>query len=70
VPSLLRELGPTGNINQYGMLVAVYALMRFLCSPVLGALSDRFDLHLILLVSLIGAARAYAHDPERSNERL
>ena len=35
-----------------GVLATAYALMQFLCAPVLGALSDRFGRRPVLLVSL------------------
>ncbi|WP_338925316.1 TCR/Tet family MFS transporter [Mycetohabitans endofungorum] len=61
VPSLLREFSATQSIaSQYGMLLAVYALAQCLCSPVLGALSDRLGRRPVLLVSLIGASIDYA----------
>ena len=37
-----------------GLLAASYALMQFLCAPVLGALSDRFGRRPIILGSLFG----------------
>ena len=40
-------------------LLAVYAAMQFLFSPVLGALSDRFGRRPVLLASLAGAAADY-----------
>ena len=42
-----------------GALAAVYALMQFLCAPVLGALSDRFGRRPVLLVSLAVMAVDY-----------
>ena len=39
---------------------ALYALMQFLCAPVLGALSDRFGRRPVLLASLLGATIDYA----------
>ncbi|MBN4666731.1 Tet(A)/Tet(B)/Tet(C) family tetracycline efflux MFS transporter [Pandoraea nosoerga] len=60
LPSLLREVsGGALSSFHYGALVAVYALMQFLCAPVLGALSDRFGRRPVLLVSLAGAAGDY-----------
>nr|AAC48874.1 lacZ-alpha [Cloning vector pAL-Z]AAC53715.1 beta-galactosidase [Cloning vector pAL-F] len=40
--------------------LALYALMQFLCAPVLGALSDRFGRRPVLLASLLGATIDYA----------
>ena len=37
-----------------GVIGATYALMQFLCSPIMGALSDRFGRRPVLLVSLFG----------------
>ena len=60
LPGLLRELaGADATSHHYGALLAVYAAMQFLCSPVLGALSDRFGRRPVLLVSLAGAAADY-----------
>nr|AAP04015.1 unknown [Cloning vector pDXM32] len=46
--------------SHYGVLLALYALMQFLCAPVLGALSDRFGRRPVLLASLLGATIDYA----------
>src|ERR1051325_10709878 len=43
----------------YGILVAVYALMQFLCAPMLGSLSDRFGRRPVILVSLLGSGLDY-----------
>ncbi len=60
LPSLLRELGRTRNIATfYGILMASYAAMQFLFSPLLGALSDRYGRRPVLLCSLIGATIDY-----------
>ena len=60
LPGLLRELaGAAATSHHYGALLAVYAAMQFLFSPVLGALSDRFGRRPVLLVSLAGAAADY-----------
>ena len=37
-----------------GVIGATYALMQFLCAPIMGALSDRFGRRPVLLVSLFG----------------
>lgn len=61
VPGLLRELAAAGDVaTHYGVLLALYALMQFVCAPMLGALSDRFGRRPVLLVSLAGAAVDYA----------
>lgn len=60
LPGLLRELAGEGAVaSHYGALLAVYAAMQFLFSPVLGALSDRFGRRPVLLASLAGAALDY-----------
>lgn len=60
LPGLLRELaGAEATSRHYGALLAVYAAMQFLFSPVLGALSDRFGRRPVLLASLAGAAADY-----------
>ena len=61
VPSLLREVGHTGDLGwRFGAFLSLYALMQFLCAPVLGALSDRFGRRPVLLVSVLGAAQQFA----------
>jgi DHA1 family tetracycline resistance protein-like MFS transporter len=60
MPGLLKEVAGQGDIEgHYGVFLAVYALMQFLFSPILGALSDRFGRRPVLLVSLAGAAVDY-----------
>jgi len=60
LPGLLRAVGHTGEISlHYGLLLSAYALMQFLFSPILGALSDRYGRRPVLLVSLAGAAVDY-----------
>jgi MFS transporter, DHA1 family, tetracycline resistance protein len=43
----------------YGWLVGSFALMQFIASPILGALSDRFGRRKVILVALGGAAIDY-----------
>ncbi len=45
--------------HYYGWLVATYAIMSFLCAPILGALSDRFGRRPVLLISLFGSGMDY-----------
>lgn len=60
MPDLLRSLSADVNVSHhYGIFLAIYALMQFIFSPILGALSDRFGRRPILLISLAGAAVDY-----------
>lgn len=60
IPELLREVGHTGDLGwRYGTFLALYALMQFAFSPLLGALSDRFGRRPLLLMSLAGATVDY-----------
>lgn len=60
IPQLFREAGHLTELGwQYGAFLSLYALMQFVFSPVLGALSDRFGRRPVLLVSLAGAAVDY-----------
>ena len=60
LPALLRELTGSAEISVlYGVVLALYALMQFICSPVLGAFSDRFGRRPVLLASVAGATIDY-----------
>jgi MFS transporter, DHA1 family, tetracycline resistance protein len=60
LPSLLRELSHESRIaGRFGYFMALYPLMQFLFSPVLGRLSDRFGRRPVLLVSIAGASVDY-----------
>ena len=62
MPSLLREVGdfPLAEAALWGgVLTTVFAVMQFLCGPLLGALSDRFGRRPVLLVSLSVMALDY-----------
>lgn len=60
IPRLLREVGHTGDLGwRFGAFLGLYALMQFLCAPVLGAISDKAGRRPVLLVSLAGAAIDY-----------
>lgn len=60
LPALLREVAHLPQIaTLYGLMLAIYAAMQFVFSPVLGVLSDRFGRRPVLLVSLAGAALDY-----------
>lgn len=45
---------PEQQAHWYGILVAVFGLMQFLCMPVLGALSDRYGRRPVLFFSMAG----------------
>src|SRR5512139_1230252 len=52
-PFYIEELGATGS--QYGLLIALYAIMQFLFAPVWGSLSDRVGRKPVLLVGIFGS---------------
>src|SRR6478735_1475006 len=63
MPSLIIELAgltpETPNAISYaskigGWMIAAYAIMQFLCAPIVGAVSDRFGRRPVLLASLFG----------------
>jgi DHA1 family tetracycline resistance protein-like MFS transporter len=43
----------------YGILIGLYALMQFIASPILGALSDRYGRRRVILISLLGSSIDY-----------
>lgn len=45
--------------HAYGVLVGVFALLQFIGSPILGALSDQFGRRRVILISLAGASIDY-----------
>lgn len=60
LPQLLGQLtGSTNVATVYGLIVAAYAGMQFLFSPVLGLLSDRLGRRPVLIASLAGAMLDY-----------
>ncbi len=61
LPDVIRRfVTDPGQINLlFGYFVAVYALMQFFASPILGSLSDRYGRRSILLISLLGSAIDY-----------
>src|SRR6478752_740537 len=60
LPSLLEQLTGSGEISTtYGIILAAYAAMQFVFSPILGMLSDRIGRRPVLVVSLAGAAIDY-----------
>lgn len=57
VPRLIQELtgGSISDAAQYGgWLISSYAVMQFLCAPIMGGLSDRWGRRPVLLASLLG----------------
>ncbi len=62
LPKLIEEFtgGSTSNAAFYtGILTAVYALMQFICAPILGSLSDKYGRRPVLLLSLFGLGVDY-----------
>lgn len=61
LPPLIEEFtGSTaraGVIN--GLFVALWAFMQFVCSPIIGSLSDRYGRRPVILVSTIGLCADY-----------
>jgi MFS transporter, DHA1 family, tetracycline resistance protein len=61
-PQLIMELtdGTAGDASVYaGWMIFAYALMQFVCAPVMGGLSDRFGRRPVLLASLFGFGLDY-----------
>jgi len=62
LPELVKQFvgGETATAGRYyGLLVASYAGMQFLCAPIVGSLSDRFGRRPVLLGSLFGLGIDY-----------
>ena len=60
LPDLLTEVTGSSDFGLlFGLMLAAYALMQFVFSPVLGALSDRFGRRPVLLLSLAGTLLDY-----------
>jgi DHA1 family tetracycline resistance protein-like MFS transporter len=63
LPKLIVEF-QGGNVasgsGAYGWIISVFALMQFICAPILGSLSDRFGRRRIILVATAGSAIDYA----------
>jgi DHA1 family tetracycline resistance protein-like MFS transporter len=58
LPSLIEEFaGSTANAGLWnGALVAIWAAMQFVCSPIIGSLSDRYGRRPTILISTAGMA--------------
>jgi len=62
LPALVEEFlgGDTaGAARIYGVFGTVWALMQFVCAPILGALSDRFGRRPVVLISCLGLGLDY-----------
>jgi DHA1 family tetracycline resistance protein-like MFS transporter len=62
VPNLVLQLSslpPSAASFWVGALLATFSMMQFVCSPALGALSDRFGRRPVLLISLSGICTNY-----------
>ena len=62
LPSLILEFrgGNTSSAaTLYGLFGSVFALMQFVCSPLLGSLSDRFGRRRVILLSCTGLGLDY-----------
>jgi MFS transporter, DHA1 family, tetracycline resistance protein len=61
-PNLIMELtgGTASEASQYaGWMLFAYALMQFVCAPIMGALSDKYGRRPVLLASLFGFGLDY-----------
>lgn len=58
LPQLIETLsGSSRSAGMWnGLFVALWAGMQFLCSPVIGSLSDRFGRRPVILISVAGLA--------------
>ena len=62
MPRLIKQFQGgdfTSGSYSLGWIVSIYALMQFICSPILGALSDRFGRRPIILIATAGSAIDY-----------
>ena len=73
LPQLVTELlggNPVNAAAIYGLFGTVWALMQFIFSPVLGALSDRFGRRPVILISTFGAGLGASLQIETEPVRL
>jgi DHA1 family tetracycline resistance protein-like MFS transporter len=62
-PAIIKQLTGqelSGAASWGGWLMFVFALMQFLCAPIIGNLSDRFGRRPVLILSLVALAIDYA----------
>ena len=62
MPRLIQELtgGTISDASRYGgWLISAYAVMQFICAPIVGALSDQYGRRPVLLASLFGFGLDY-----------
>lgn len=57
IESFVDSTGNAGMLN--GLFIAVWAMVQFFASPVLGSLSDRFGRRPVILISTLGLALDY-----------
>ena len=51
-PFILTQMGASGN--EYGLLIALYAIMQLIFSPVWGSLSDQIGRKPVMLIGMSG----------------
>ena len=60
LPKLLRHVGHSSEFGwQFGLFLSIYALMQFICAPLLGSLGDRYGRRPVLLATLAGVTVDY-----------
>ena len=62
LPKLIEQMvggGVAEAAIAYAVVLSVYALMQFLCAPLLGVLSDRFGRRPVLLLAVLGLGLHY-----------
>lgn len=62
LPSLVRSFAGgdfAAASHTYGWIILVFAIMQFIGSPILGALSDRFGRRRVILIATAGAVADY-----------